>query len=473
MRKDNLCLFGILSSRRLETGVGIICTLLLVLVFPLMVSAQSATAKTTRVQKLSSAYTRYLQPAVFSLSKIMMHDVVNPPAAARYYAYCMLGAYEIVSQNDTRLKSLDGLLKQYKRSAIAMKPASYDYRVAAIYCIMETGRLMLPSGYRLQEEEEQFIAEQQKGALSKAIIDSSVAVASYMAARIADYAKTDRYGKLSAQLRYTPVKGDGYWYPTPPAYMEAVEPNWKTLRPLVIDSCNQFVPGPPVTFSIDSNSAFYQLAKEVYDISIKPTREQLNIASFWDCNPFVVATSGHMSIGFKKISPGGHWMNIAAIAAQKAQLDFTTTILVQAITGITIMDAFISCWDEKYRSNRIRPETYINRYINIKWQPLLQTPPFPEYTSGHSVISTAAAEVLTYLLGDKFTFTDNSEELFEIPPRSFTSFRGAAAEAAVSRLYGGIHYRDAIESGQQQGQQLGLYIINRLQKAGIQPVKKI
>ena len=473
MQKDNLRLFGILSSRRLETGVGIICILLLIIVSPLMTAAQSVTAKTTRIQKPAAAYTHYLQPAVFSLSKIMMHDVVNPPAAARYYAYCMLGAYEIVSQNDTRLKGLDGLLKQYKRSIITTRPASYDYRVAAIYCIMETGRLMLPSGYRLQEDEEQFIAEQQKGPLSKAIIDSSVAVAGYMAARIADYAKTDRYGKLSAQLRYMPVKGEAYWYPTPPAYMEAVEPNWKTLRPLVIDSCNQFVPAPPVTFSKDSNSAFYRMAKEVYDVSIKPTQEQLNIASFWDCNPFVVATSGHMSIGFKKISPGGHWMNIAAIAAQKAQLDFAATITVQAITGITIMDAFISCWDEKYRSNRIRPETYINRYIDIKWQPLLQTPPFPEYTSGHSVVSTAAAEVLSYLLGDKFAFTDNSEALFEIPARSFTSFRSAAAEAAVSRLYGGIHYRDAIESGQQQGKQIGIFIINRLQTAGIQPVKKL
>jgi hypothetical protein len=336
---------------------------------------------------------------------------------------------------------------------------------------METGRLMLPSGYQLQDDELRFISEQQKAKVSRALLDSSVAVGSYLAARIVEYSKADRYGKLSAQLRYTPVKGDAYWYPTPPAYMEAVEPNWKSIRPLIIDSCNQFVPLPPVTFSKDSTSDFYRLAKEVYDVSVKPTPEQLNIASFWDCNPFVVATSGHMSIGFKKISPGGHWMNIAAIAAQKANLNFAETITVQMLTGITIMDAFISCWDEKYRSNRIRPETYINRYINLKWQPLLQTPPFPEYTSGHSVVSTAAAEVLTYLLGDQLMFTDNSEELFEIPARSFSSFRHAAAEAAISRLYGGIHYRDAIENGQQQGKQIGGFIVSRLKSAGVQPLK--
>ena len=467
MQKFAVRLFD-MSIRRLDFGAGLFLGSLLLM--QLAAHAQTA-AKPTIVKSEEVAFTRYLQPAVFSLSKIMMHDVVNPPAAARYYAYCMLGAYEILSQQDTTLTALPNLLKQYKRTVISAKPATYDRRIAAIYCIMETGRLMLPSGYRLQEEEEQFITEQQKAKVNRAILDSSVAVASYMAARIVDYAKTDRYGKLSAQLRYTPVKGEGYWYPTPPAYMEAVEPNWKTVRPLMMDSCNQFLSKPPVAFSKDSSSEFYRLAKEVYDISLHPDPEQLNIASFWDCNPFVVATSGHMSIGFKKISPGGHWMNIAAIAAQKARLNFTATITVQMLTGITIMDAFISCWDEKYRSNRIRPETYINRYINIKWQPLLQTPPFPEYTSGHSVVSTATAEVLTYLLGDKFMFTDNSEDLFEIPARSFSSFRNAASEAAISRLYGGIHYRDAIENGQQQGRDVGAFIVGRLQQVGIKPVK--
>ncbi|AEW03499.1 haloperoxidase [Niastella koreensis] len=468
MPLSHLYLFGTLSRRRLVTGVGILC-------FFVCFHFQQATAQTMAVKtkewKKENIFTRYLQPAVFSLSKVMMHDVVNPPAAARYYAYCMLGAYEIISQHDPSMIPLGNFLNQYKRSAIPMPSKQYDHRIAAIYCIMETGRLMLPSGYQLQDDEARFIAEQQNTKVSRAVIDSSVAVGSYLAARIVEYSKTDRYGKLSAQLRYTPVKGDAYWYPTPPAYMEAVEPNWKTIRPLVIDSCNQFVPLPPVTFSKDSNSDFYRLAKEVYDVSVKPTAEQLNIASFWDCNPFVVATSGHMSIGFKKISPGGHWMNIAAIAAQKANLSFAETITVQMLTGITIMDAFISCWDEKYRSNRIRPETYINRYINLKWQPLLQTPPFPEYTSGHSVVSTAAAEVLTYLLGDQLMFTDNSEELFEIPARSFASFRHAAAEAAISRLYGGIHYRDAIENGQQQGKQIGRFIAGRLKSAGVQPLK--
>jgi hypothetical protein len=453
--------------RRLETGAGVLRFVFRKTIYRCMFAVLLCCSFNSQAQKKDAIFTRYLQPAVFSLSKIMMHDVVNPPAASRYYAYCMLGAYEIVWQHDTSISALSSFLKQYKSYFITTSAADYDYRIAALYCILESGRLLLPSGFMLKEDEERFVREMQKNKIPRRIIDNSVAVANYMAARVVEYTKTDRYGKLSAQLRYTPVKGEQYWYPTPPAYMEAVEPNWKTVRPLIIDSCNQFKPLPPLTFSKDSTSDFYKLAKEVYDVSLHPTQEQLSIASFWDCNPFVVATSGHMAIGFKKISPGGHWMNITGIAAQKAQLDFNSAISIHTLVSITLMDAFISCWDEKFSSNRIRPETYINRYIDIKWQPLLQTPPFPEYTSGHSVISTAAAELLTWLLGDRFAFIDNSEELFEIAPRSFASFREAAAEAAISRLYGGIHYRDAIENGQQQGKQLAAFVITKLQAAGV------
>ena len=326
---------------------------------------------------------------------------------------------------------------------------------------------MLPSGFMLEKQEDEFIQKLKKNRISQAIIDESIAVANLVAGEIVAYAKTDGYGKLSAKLRYTPLRGDEYWYPTPPAYMEAVEPNWKTIRPMLIDSCNQFLPAMPVAFSKDSNSHFYKMAKEVYDISKAPAADQLQIASFWDCNPFVVATSGHMSLGFKKISPGGHWMNIASIASKKAGLDFDQSILLHTILSATIMDAFISCWDEKYRSNRIRPEAYINKYIDIHWLPILQTPPFPEYTSGHSVVSAASAEVLSYMLGDHFSYTDNTEDMFEIPARTFSSFREAADEAAISRLYGGIHYRDAIVNGQQQGKAVGEKIVEKIKMVGI------
>jgi hypothetical protein len=415
-------------------------------------------------------FREHIQPAIFALTMVMLHDVVNPPAASRYYAYCTAGAYEIVALNNPDIPRGNGFMKSYPNVAINTAAVSYDHRIAAVYCILETGRLLLPSGFMLEEQQEKLLQVFRKEKVRAAVIDSSVAVAKAVAVQIVNWSKADSYNKLSARLRYTPVKGDGYWYPTPPAYMEAVEPHWKTIRPMIIDTCDEFAPPPPEPFSKDTASTFYAMGKEVYSVSLHPSQEELAIASFWDCNPFAVSTSGHMAIGFKKITPGGHWMNIASIAASKAGLGFDRAILLHSLVAMTQMDAFISCWDEKYRSNRIRPETFINRYIDIQWKPLLQTPPFPEYTSGHSVMSTATAGVLTYLLGDNFTFTDDSEEMFEIPARSFNSFMQAADEAAISRLYGGIHYRDSIEKGQEQGKKISDKIVEKLKTAGVKPV---
>ena len=164
----------------------------------------------------------------------------------------------------------------------------------------------------------------------------------------------------------------------------------------------------------------------------------------------------------KKISPGGHWVNITRLACQKVGVDFIQTAEAYACVSITLADAFISCWDEKYRSNVIRPETYINQYIDADWFPLLQTPPFPEYTSGHSVVSTAASIMLTNLFGENFSFEDSSEVEFGLPVRHFPSFKYAAEEAAISRFYGGIHYMPSIKNGMDEGTEIGIFITRRL-----------
>ena len=228
-------------------------------------------------------------------------------------------------------------------------------------------------------------------------------------------------------------------------------------------SCNQFKPDLPLPFSAEKNSLFYQQASEVY-VAIKTlTNEQKAIASFWDCNPFAVTTEGHLNFAAKKISPGGHWMNIAGIASIKSNAGIMKAAAAYVLTAITLFDGFIVCWDEKYRSNVIRPETYINKYIDESWRPLLQTPPFPEYTSGHSVISTAAAVVLTQIFGDNFDYYDDTEVQFGIATKHFPSFKAACNEAAISRFYGGIHYMAAIENGQVQGSNLGNWVLSKIQ----------
>jgi hypothetical protein len=414
-----------------------------------------------------------LDKAINSVSAVMIHDVVNPPAAARYYNYFMLGAYNLVALNNKEIVPIGNFIKSYQTdNAISIATDKYNYQIAAVYSILETGKLMLPSGFMLQDDEDKYVELLKKSNISEEIIKSSIAAAAEMSSKVIAFSRGDNYNRLSGKLRYTPLKGGKNWYPTPPMYMEAVEPNWKTVRPMIIDSSRQFMPARPTPFSTDSTSEFYKQAYEVYKISHHPSGEQVNIASFWDCNPFAVTTSGHMAIGFKKISPGGHWMNIAAIAVKKANLGFDASVQVLALEGITLMDAFISCWDEKYRSNGIRPETYINRYIDVKWMPFLQTPPFPEYPSGHAVLSNASATVLSYLLGDHFAYTDDSEIPYGVGPRSFKSFIQAAEEASVSRFYGGIHFKDAIENGNKQGREVGADIVKKLKAAKIQPMVK-
>ena len=210
------------------------------------------------------------------------------------------------------------------------------------------------------------------------------------------------------------------------------------------------------------NSEFYQLAKGVYDAVVNASKEELDIATFWDCNPYKMNVKGHVMFAEKKITPGGHWMSIAAIAAKTANADWKKTAEALAMTGISLHDAFVACWDEKYRSKLVRPETYINQFIDQEWVPYLQTPPFPEHTSGHSVASTSAAFTLTQIFGEDFHFVDSSEVNYGLPIREFDSFMEASAEAAISRFYGGIHYMPAINEGVWQGRKVGELIWSRI-----------
>jgi len=252
------------------------------------------------------------------------------------------------------------------------------------------------------------------------------------------------------------------WQPTPPDYMDGIEPHWREIRPFVIDSAQQFTPPPPTPYDLNEKSLFYQELIEVYTALDEDKEERLAIAKFWDCNPYVSHHTGHVMFATKKITPGGHWIGITKLACEKKQTNFMETLEAYTFTSIALADAFISCWDEKYRSNLIRPETVINRHLDEDWAPALQTPPFPEYTSGHSVISRAAAIALTSIFGENFSFDDTTEEEYGLPMRSFTSFKNASEEAAVSRLYGGIHYRPAIDNGVKQGEEVGDFIVAHL-----------
>lgn len=397
------------------------------------------------------------------MTGLMLHDVTNPPLAARFYAYATLAGYVVLSQHDSlACPSLVGKLHGLPRLARPGGVGIHSPELAALLAMYQVAGKMQPSGVLLKSAADSLVADCRQRGLSDEAIENSRLYAAAVAPAILQYAKQDGYFRISNFARYAPQAGAAHWYPTPPAFLPAVEPYFRTVRPFLLDSSAQCRPLPPTAFDVRPGSAFYKLMREVHDAGQGLTPAQHAIAAFWDCNPFAVQDQGHLQYGLKKMSPGAHWMNIADLVAQQQHLSFAQRLRVQTLLAVTLTDAFISCWDEKYRSDRVRPETVIRRYLDPEWRPLLQTPPFPEYLSGHSVISTAAAELLTRLLGENVAFLDTSEEKFGLPARRFTSFRQAAQEAAISRLYGGIHFRDAVEQGQQTGRRVGEVAVARL-----------
>ena len=405
---------------------------------------------------------RDIHQVIEKMTDIMIHDVTNPPLAARFFSYACLAGYEVVVQNDSAFKSMHGLLNQYPPIAKPDTIYGYSYQLAALIAMMETAKKLQPSGKLLEEYEKQFIDSCALSGFDEVVITASEKYAVYISKLILAYAKSDAYNRISNYPRYTPIEKEGSWYPTPPAYFTAVEPYFNKVRPFTLDSASQFKPDAPVPYSKQKNSPFYKLMLENYKDTLSD--EHRMIAAFWDCNPFAVQDNGHLLVGLKKISPGAHWMGISGFACKKAHKGFSQSMKIFTVVAMGLMDSFICCWDEKYRSNRIRPETAIRKYIDADWKPLLQTPPFPEYLSGHSTISASSAQILTFYFGDNFPYTDSSEIRFGLPPRNFTSFKQAADEAAISRFYGGIHFMDAIINGSRQGRSVGNLLLEKIEK---------
>lgn len=395
------------------------------------------------------------------LTDVMVHDIFSPPVASRIYVYTHLAAYEVLaSGNNSGIPSLAGMLSGWTGVPVLQKKA--DPVIAALEAFRITGRQLLFSEQQFSDSMQVLINEEVKNRKADKNLKASLSTGKQVADSILAWAGRDRYKETRSIRRYQLKKTPGTWLPTPPGYMAAVEPNWKMIRCLTLDSSAVFRPVQVTGFSTDPGSAFYKEALEVYTVCSSLTDEQKAIAAFWDCNPFHITMQGHLNFATKKISPGGHWMQIAGLASSMRNATIQQAARAYTFTAIAIFDAFISCWEEKYNSQLIRPETYINSHISESWRPLLQTPPFPEYPSGHSVVSSAAATVLTKIYGDNFSFVDHTERPYGLPDRRFTSFLKASEEAAISRLYGGIHYRPAIENGLIQGRRVGEQVILRL-----------
>lgn len=403
---------------------------------------------------------------VDEVTEVMIHDIFSPPVASRIYAYPNIAAYEVLNAENGKYQSLTNQLNGLKTIENLPKNQEINKPLAALIAYLDVAKELVFSKEELiavkdslnihwkSINKKEFLAAEKYG----------LAVSSH----IIDWMKKDNYIETRTMPNFNVHSDDpSRWQPTPPAYMNGIEPNWNKIRPFVLDSATQFKPIPPPIFSLEKGSDFYKEVMDLYEMTNNirkngDTSEEVAIAQFWDCNPYVSVNKGHFMFASKKITPGAHWIGICKIATKKSNSDFEKTVFAYTKTSIAIVDGFISCWDEKYRSNLIRPETLINKYIDNTWTPLLQTPPFPEYTSGHSVVSGAASEVLTNIFWDDFAFEDTTEIPYGLPVRNFTSFRNAAKEAAISRLYGGIHYNSAVKKGLSQGILLGKFVNEKL-----------
>jgi len=408
---------------------------------------------------------QHLHAAQQMLTDVMVHDIFSPPVASRIYAYAGIAAFEAIVPGNPAFRSLAGQLNELPSGPVPKPGNAVCFPIAAVHAYVRTGTRLIFSEEKmdvfLKDLDEKYL----KAGVSRMVLKHSADFGQAVADHIIAWADQDNYKQTRTFPKYTVDENPRRWQPTPPAYMDGVEPNWSRIRPFFMDSARQFTPPPPTPFSAEPGSPFFQEAMVVYRLQGDSVslEEKKAIAAFWDCNPFVSHFSGHVMFATKKISPGGHWIGITGLACKQAKADFDHTAEAYARVGIGLADAFISCWTEKYHSELIRPETYINRYIDSKWMPLLQTPPFPEYTSGHSVASGASAEILTQLFGEPFPYKDTVEEAYGLPPRDFGSFREAAQQAAISRLWGGIHYPPAILSGSEQGRAVGQHMVKNLQ----------
>jgi hypothetical protein len=403
-----------------------------------------------------------LHAAVQQLTSVIVYDIFSPPQASRAYAYSSIAAYEVLRLDHPAYQSLAGQANGLSAPPAPVHGEEYYLPLAGVHAFMTVGRALTFSQERMDSLLAEMHQRYRRMGIPAPVFDRSVAYGDQVAQHILEWTKADYFLQIRGYPKFTVTRDAGRWVPTPPAYMDAVEPNWARVRPFVMDSASQFRPRPPVPFDLTEGSPFITQVREVFETGKNLDAEQREIAAFWDCNPYVMNVRGHAMFATKKITPGGHWMNITSIASRKAGADLMKSAEAYARTSMALADGFISSWEEKYRSNLIRPETVINAHLDEAWEPLLQTPPFPEYTSGHSVISTAAAMVLTDLFGDGFGYEDDTLLAWGIPARSFTSFNQAAAEAAISRMYGGIHYRMAIDEGVIQGRAVGENVLRRV-----------
>ncbi|MDR7028152.1 vanadium-dependent haloperoxidase [Rhizobium rosettiformans] len=376
----------------------------------------------------------------------------SPPVASRAFAYLGVTAYEALASGDTTMTSLSGQLNGLTPVPQREGGMAYDEAVVMQAALSSAAREFFgntgPTGQRALKRMTEKLSSEVSSGLAPELVARSQAYGESITAHILAWSLDDGGAKVENMgfpLEYKLTEGPEHWVPTNLINQQQMPllPKWGENRPFAMKIGNACPLPPPPAYSEEKGSDFYTEALEVYEAVTNLTPEQRAIARFWSDDPMLSPT------------PPGHWMSIALKLLDERQASAAEHADLFARLGISLADAFIGCWHSKFEFDLVRPVTYIKRVIDPKWEPILITPPFPEYPSGHSTQSGAAATVLTAFFGENFAFTDNTHEKDKLPNRSFKSFWDAANEAGISRLYGGIHFRAAIDRGLDQGRCIG------------------
>lgn len=380
----------------------------------------------------------------------------TPPVASRAYAYVGVTAFEAVASGSNQLQTLAGQLNGLSALPPREAGAAYDDAVvldaalsSAVHDLFaNTG----PTGHRAMDALDAKLRARISEGLAADVVSRSDAYGKAVATRILDWSRNDggaTVTNMGFPLEYKLTPGAAYWVPTSAIVQQHAPllPGWGQNRTFAMPkgtTCS--LPAPPA-YSEDPSSDYYKQALEVYQDWRALTPEQRAIARFW-------ADDAMLSV-----TPPGHWLSIALKILDRDKVGLEKGVDVLARLGIAEADSFVGCWQTKFVYDTVRPITFIHRVIDPKFDTVVSTPPFPEFPSGHSAQSAAAALVLTSIFGDNFAFDDDTDEADGLKPRSFPSFWAAANEAAISRLYGGIHYRAAIEMGADQGRCIAAYAV--------------
>jgi hypothetical protein len=395
-----------------------------------------------------------------AIQNAIVVDNIAAPLGSRRYYYACVAAYESLIPFHNDYLSLAHQLRGLKPMFEPDTSKGYCLDMVAMCAHTYVSQKLVYKEDSIKNFRKRKL-DWYKEKLNSGVFKNSMAWGDSVGAHIVRWAVMDSFLQTRGTNLYLVKNEPGFWQPTLPDYKDALEPNWNKVRTAV-------APGPafisikaPEPYSRNKNSRFYKLCEEVYKQVNSQDSSKLHIANYWDDNPNSFIHVGHATFSVLKVSPSGHWLGIFSTVAKQKKYNLVQSAEGFARLSAVLLDAFIVCWDTKYKTEYIRPETAIRDLIDSTWLPPIQTPSFPEYPSGHSVVSSAAATVLTSMFGE-YSFTDSTENEFGLGIRKFKNFREAANEACMSRLYGGIHFIDGIEYGKEMGNKLGEYHIGQI-----------